>query len=633
MSYPLKHPHSYRPRKCHLAAGLAPSQYLQVAGHQRACPSATQDKSIIQNTYYENVTKLSNFPPEKNLSCVTYSILFLMCYTIYEMCYHPTFFVGTIYKRKVQTIMITAKKNTELEKLLSGDNIIVQPSVPFLVEQALQKEEADITSTGAIVTTTGQYTGRSPHDRFIVEEDETKNDISWGTVNKPISPEVFDALYKKVTDYLAEKEDVYVFKGFAGADVDARLPIQVVNEFAWQNLFVHQLFVRPTEEELKEHEAQFTVIAAPGFEADPEVDGTNSEAFVLISFERRTVLIGGTEYGGEMKKSIFSVMNYLLPQKGILPMHCSANVGEEGDSALFFGLSGTGKTTLSADADRRLIGDDEHGWSDKGVFNIEGGCYAKCINLTEEKEPEIYNAIRFGSVLENVVIDENSREADYDDNKYTENTRVAYPIDHIENIVVPSMAGHPKTIIFLTADAFGVLPPISKLTKEQAMYHFLSGFTSKLAGTERGVTEPEATFSSCFGEPFLPLHPTVYAEMLGEKIDEHDAQVFLVNTGWTGGGYGVGERINLPYTRAMVRAAIAGKLNDVETVQAPIFRLHMPTAIEGVPSEMLNPRNVWEDKDAYDKQAKMLANLFHENFKRFGDVSEDIANEGAPKVK
>lgn len=549
------------------------------------------------------------------------------------MCYHPTFLLVLYIKGRYKTIMITAKTTTELETLLSGDNIIVQPSVPFLVERALKKEEADITSSGAIVTTTGQYTGRSPHDRFIVEEDSTKDDISWGTVNKPISSDVFDALYKKVTDYLAQKEEIYVFKGFAGADKRSQLPIQVVNEFAWQNLFVHQLFVRPTEEELKEHEAQFTVIAAPGFKADPAVDGTNSEAFVLISFDKRTVLIGGTEYGGEMKKSIFSIMNYLLPKKGILSMHCSANVGENGDSALFFGLSGTGKTTLSADADRKLIGDDEHGWSDDGVFNIEGGCYAKCINLSAEKEPEIYNAIQFGTVLENVAIDEKSHVADYDDSRYTENTRAAYPIQAIENIVEPSMAGHPKTIVFLTADAFGVLPPISKLTKEQAMYHFLSGFTSKLAGTERGVTEPEATFSSCFGEPFLPLHPTVYAEMLGEKIDEHGAQVFLVNTGWTGGGYGVGERINLPYTRAMVRAAIAGKLNDVETVQDPIFGLHMPTTIEGVPTDMLNPRNVWEDKEAYDAQATKLANLFHDNFKRFGDVSKDIANEGAPKVK
>lgn len=528
--------------------------------------------------------------------------------------------------------MITAKMTTELEQLLANKNIVMQPSVATLVEKAVKRGEAQLTSDGAIVATTGKYTGRSPKDKFIVEEDETKEDISWGKVNRPISGEIFDKLYKKVTDYLAEKEEVFVFKGFAGADKKAQLSIQVVNEYAWQNLFVHQLFIRPTEEELQAHEAQFTIVSAPSFKADPAVDGTNSEAFVLVSFEKRIVLIGGTEYAGEMKKSIFSIMNYLLPKKGILSMHCSANVGEDGDAALFFGLSGTGKTTLSADARRKLIGDDEHGWSDDGVFNIEGGCYAKCIDLTEEKEPEIYNAIRFGSVLENVVIDEDTHEPDYFSGELTENTRAAYPIHYIDNIVTPSVAGHPKTIVFLTADAFGVLPPISKLTKDQAMYHFLSGFTSKLAGTERGVTEPEATFSSCFGEPFLPLHPTAYAEMLGKKIDEHDSQVFLVNTGWTGGGYGVGERMSLKYTRAMVNAAIEGKLNDVETEQDPIFGLHMPKAIEDVPSDLLNPRNVWADKAEYDKQAKYLANLFHENFKRFGEESKQFEENGGPLV-
>ena len=526
--------------------------------------------------------------------------------------------------------MITPKTTPQVEKLLSGSNVTMQPSVATLVEKASKRGESKITADGAIVSETGKYTGRSPNDRFIVEEAETKDKISWGKVNKPISAEVFDKLYDKVTNYLAEKDELFVFKGFAGADKDAQLSIQVINEYAWHNLFVHQLFIRPTEEELKTHETQFTVVSAPSFKADPAVDGTNSEAFVMISFEKRTVLIGGTEYAGEMKKSIFSVMNYLLPQEGILPMHCSANVGEDGKSALFFGLSGTGKTTLSADADRKLIGDDEHGWSNNGVFNIEGGCYAKCINLSEEKEPEIYNAIRFGSVLENVVIDDASRVADYDDNKLTENTRVAYPIDYIDNIVVPSAAGHPKTIIFLTADAFGVLPPISKLTKDQAMYHFLSGFTSKLAGTERGVTEPEATFSSCFGEPFLPLHPTEYADMLGEKIDEHQANVFLVNTGWTGGEYGVGKRMELKYTRAMVRAALNGELDNVETETNAIFGLEMPTAIEGVPSDLLNPRNVWESGEAYDATAKKLADLFRENFKRFGDVSERFAKNGGP---
>ena len=389
---------------------------------------------------------------------------------------------------------------------------------------------------------------------------------------------------------------------------------------------------KPTEEELQTHDAQFTIVSAPTFKANPTVDGTDSETFIIVNMEKQIVLIGGTEYAGEMKKSIFSVMNYLLPEKGIMPMHCSANVGEEGDVALFFGLSGTGKTTLSADSDRKLIGDDEHGWSDNGVFNIEGGCYAKCINLSAEKEPEIHGAIRFGSVLENVVVDKHTRIPDYDDGSLTENTRAAYPIHNIDNIVMPSVAGHPNTIVFLTADAFGVLPPISKLTKEQAMYHFLSGFTSKLAGTERGITSPEATFSTCFGSPFLPLHATVYAEMLGKKIDEHNAQVFLVNTGWTGGEYGVGKRMDLKYTRAMVRAAIAGKLNNVETEMNDIFGLHMPVEIEGVPSEVLNPRNVWADKAAYDQKATELAQLFHENFKKFGDVSEDIVKKGAPLV-
>ena len=429
---------------------------------------------------------------------------------------------------------------------------------------------------------------------------------------------------------MKQKDELFVFKGFAGADKDSQLSIQVVNELAWQNQFVHQLFIRPTAEELQSHEAQFTILAAPTFKADPEVDGTNSETFIIMSLEKRIVLIGGTEYAGEMKKSIFSAMNFLLPEQGILSMHCSANVGEDGDVALFFGLSGTGKTTLSADADRKLIGDDEHGWSENGVFNIEGGCYAKCINLSEEKEPEIFGAIRFGSVLENVVLDEDTRIPDYDDNSLTENTRAAYPIENIENIVTPSIAGHPKNIIFLTADASGVLPPISILTKEQAMYHFLSGFTSKLAGTERGITAPEPTFSTCFGSPFLPLPAATYAEMLGKKIDEHGAKVFLVNTGWTGGIFGVGSRMNLGYTRTMVRAAIAGKLDNVETKTNEIFGLEMPLEIEGVPSNVLHPRYAWENPEEYDAEAKRLAAAFRENFKKFNHVSEEIAIKGGP---
>lgn len=447
-------------------------------------------------------------------------------------------------------------------------------------------------------------------------------------MNQPISENVFLNLYHKVLDYLSERDEVFVLDGYAGADETYRLPIQIINEFAWHNLFAKQLFIRPSQEELKNHHPEFTVISAPNFKADPEADGTNSEAFIIVSFKHHVVLIGGTEYAGEIKKSIFSVMNYLLPQNDVLSMHCSANVGLEGDVALFFGLSGTGKTTLSADPNRRLIGDDEHAWSSRGVFNIEGGCYAKCVNLSREKEPQIYDAIRFGSVLENVIIDNQSRQPDYDDTSLTENTRAAYPIENIDNIVQPSIAGHPRTIIFLTADAFGVLPPISRLTKEQAMYHFLSGYTSKLAGTERGITSPTATFSTCFGAPFLPLPASTYAEMLGEKIDQHNVNVFLVNTGWTGGPYGEGSRIKLAYTRAMVHAALEGELNFTETVKDPIFGLEIPTHCPGVPGQVLVPKKTWKNPDEYDKRAKELALKFHDNFKKFSNISSDIANAG-----
>jgi phosphoenolpyruvate carboxykinase (ATP) len=518
----------------------------------------------------------------------------------------------------------------ELNVLLQGENIQVQLSVPQLVEKVLTRNEGSLTSTGAVRATTGKYTGRSPKDKYIVEEASIKDTISWGSVNQPISEEVFANLYTKVLDYLKGQNEVFVFKGFAGADKKYRLPIQIINEYAWHNLFAHQLFIRPSDEELLEHQAEFTVISAPNFKADPSVDGTKSETFIIVSFEKRVVLIGGTEYAGEMKKSIFSIMNYLLPEQDIFPMHCSSNVGREGDVALFFGLSGTGKTTLSADANRRLIGDDEHGWSANGVFNIEGGCYAKCINLSREKEPQIFDAIHFGAVLENVVLNNESRVADYDDNSLTENTRAAYPLQSISNIVDPSVAGHPNTIVFLTADAFGVLPPISKLTKEQAMYHFLSGYTSKLAGTERGITSPEATFSTCFGSPFLPLPATVYAEMLGKKIAEHNSQVFLVNTGWTGGEYGVGNRMKLAYTRSMVQAALEGELNNVETVKDSIFGLDIPVHVTGVPDEVLQPNKTWADQAAYEVKAKELAAKFRENFKKFSNVTGEIEKMGGP---
>ncbi|AGT33188.1 phosphoenolpyruvate carboxykinase [Geobacillus genomosp. 3] len=520
----------------------------------------------------------------------------------------------------------------KLALLLQKPYVHHQLSVAELVEKVLQRNEGRLTHTGAVAVTTGKYTGRSPKDKYIVEEPSTKQTIDWGPVNQPMAPETFDKLYDKVLDYLMKQDELFVFKGFAGADPKSRLPIQVVNEFAWHNLFVHQLFIRPSAEELAAHEPQFTVICAPNFKADPAVDGTRSETFIIISFERRTVLIGGTEYAGEMKKSIFSVMNYLLPEQGILPMHCSANVGQEGDVALFFGLSGTGKTTLSADPKRRLIGDDEHGWSSRGVFNIEGGCYAKCINLSREKEPQIFDAIGFGAVLENVVLDDATRVPNYDDGTLTENTRAAYPIQAIDNIIDPSVAGHPSTIVFLTADAFGVLPPISKLTREQAMYHFLSGYTSKLAGTERGVTEPEATFSTCFGAPFLPRPAVEYAEMLGQKIAEHNVRVFLVNTGWTGGPYGVGSRMKLAYTRAMVQAAVEGELDNIETVQDPIFGLAIPAHVPGVPDDVLQPQNTWADKQAYEQKAKELAQKFRTNFQKFTHIDPSIEKLGGPLV-
>lgn len=515
-----------------------------------------------------------------------------------------------------------------IEGLVNKPSTHKQLSNAELVEASLRRKEAVLTNTGALRAQTGEYTGRSPKDRFIVRDSVSDSKIDWGEVNQPISQEIFDNLFDKVTTYLNDKEELFVFNGYAGADPHTQLKLQVVNEFSWHNMFAKIMFIRPeTKEEALAIDPEFTIVSAPTFKADPEVDGTGSEVFVLVSLEKKIILIGGTEYGGEMKKSIFSIMNYLLPEEGVLSMHCSANVGENKDVALFFGLSGTGKTTLSADPERDLIGDDEHGWNDDGVFNIEGGCYAKTINLSKEKEPEIFEAIKFGSVLENVVIDEDGN-PDYDDGSLTENTRAAYPIDHIDNARIPSVAGHPKTIIFLTADAFGVLPPIAKLNKDQAMYHFLSGFTSKLAGTERGVTTPQPVFSTCFGSPFLPLHATVYANMLGDLIDKHEVNVYLVNTGWTGGEYGVGKRMNLAHTRSMVRRAISGELELGEFVEDEMFGLSIPTAVTGVPEEILAPINTWESKDAYNEKAQGLKDKFIENFKKFGEESAAIAEKG-----
>nr|WP_053218825.1 phosphoenolpyruvate carboxykinase (ATP) [Virgibacillus senegalensis] len=496
-------------------------------------------------------------------------------------------------------------------------------STEELVKIIQKRGEGTITANGAVSVSTGKYTGRSPKDKFIVNEGKAAEQIDWGTINKPMDKDAFTALYERVIQHLRSQDMLFRFTGWAGADKDYRLPIQVITEFAWHNLFARQLFIRE-DEELASSQDPFTVISAPTFKANPQRDRTNSEAFIIISFEDRIILIGGTEYAGEIKKAVFSVMNYLLPQQGVLPMHCSANTGKKGDTALFFGLSGTGKTTLSANPERGLIGDDEHGWSPNGIFNIEGGCYAKCIGLSEEKEPQIFQAIQHGAVLENVVCQEGI--PDYNNTDLTENTRAAYPLSHIDNSIFPSQGPHPKSIVFLTADAFGVLPPISKLTKEQAMYHFLSGYTSKLAGTERGITAPEATFSACFGSPFLPLAPAIYADMLGDKIDKYDADVYLINTGWIKGPFGIGERIPLVYTRAMVDAVLENKLDEVNTATDDFFGLHIPESVPGVPSQLLKPWETWDSYTSYQEMASKLAAKFHDNFQSFSQVSDEIKN-------
>ena len=499
-----------------------------------------------------------------------------------------------------------------------------------LYEAALRREEGRLAHGGGFASVTAPHTGRSPNDKFTVRDDVSSESVDWGSVNVPLDPEKFAALKAHVLAHLDEQDELFVRDARAGADPLHGINVRVVNTHAWHNLFAHNMFLRPGQSDLAGMKPDFTVLHAPELAADPEVHGTRSRTGIVVSLAERTVLILGTRYAGEIKKSIFSVLNYLLPESGVLPMHCSANVGPAGDVALFFGLSGTGKTTLSADPDRGLIGDDEHGWSGEGIFNFEGGCYAKTIKLSAEGEPEIYAATQeFGTILENVVLDEATRRIDFDDNTITENTRASYPIEAIPNAVIPGIGGHPGNVVFLTADAYGVLPPISRLTPAQAMYHFLAGYTAKVAGTERGVTEPKATFSACFGAPFLPRHPGVYAEMLGEKLREHGARVWLVNTGWTGGPYGVGSRMKLGYTRAMVRAALAGELDDVDTVEDPVFGLAIPTAVPGVPSEVLRPRATWADAEAYDAQARKLADMFRESFKRYEDgVSEEIRAAG-----
>ncbi len=510
--------------------------------------------------------------------------------------------------------------------LASGARRNLSPAV--LAEQALGRGEGTLADSGALVFLTGAYTGRSPRDKFIVREPSVEAEVDWGEVNQAFDPTRFDALLARVREHL-EGRDVWVQDAFAGTDPAHRLPIRVVCERAYHALFAHQLFVKATPEELVDHRPEFTILAAPDFRADPGRDGTRSEVFILLDFARKVALIGGTLYAGEIKKSAFSILTTLLPRKGVFPMHCSANVGPGGDVALFFGLSGTGKTTLSADPTRGLIGDDEHGWSDDGVFNFEGGCYAKCIRLRREAEPEIFAAIRFGTVLENVVLDPITRMPDYDDATLTENTRAAYPIAAIANHVPSGRGGHPEHLIFLTCDAFGVLPPLSRLTPEQAMYHFLSGYTAKVAGTERDLgNEPSAVFSTCFGAPFMTLPPRRYADLLGAKLRRHRAGAWLLNTGWTGGGFGQGSRINLAHTRALVAAVLGRKLEAAPFAIDPIFGLSYPTACPGVPPTLLDPRAAWPDPLAYDAQAARLARRFRDNFARFAGVDEAIIAAG-----
>jgi phosphoenolpyruvate carboxykinase (ATP) len=519
---------------------------------------------------------------------------------------------------------------------LSINGYTIKPSkvyrnlgVDHLVKKAIEQGEGVLASNNALAVYTGKYTGRSPEDKFIVYDDLTKDTVDWGSVNKPFKQEHFDMLCKKVAEFLNGKE-LFIFDGYVGADPKARMSLRVITDTAWQSLFARNLFIRANGDGLRDFKPEFTVVSATKFFADPAKDNTRSEVFILLNLKSKITLIGGTSYAGEIKKAVFSAMNFYLPDKGILPMHCAANMGKDGDVALFFGLSGTGKTSLSADPTRMLIGDDEHGWSSDGIFNFEGGCYAKCINLNKEKEPQIWNAIRYGAIMENIVLDENGN-PDYSNASITENTRVAYPLDYIPNAVVPSIGPHPKVILFLTADAFGVLPPIARLTKEGAMYHFLSGYTSKLAGTERGITKPKETFSVCFAAPFMPRKAIIYANMLGERIERYGTRTYLINTGWIGGPYGVGERIKIEYSRAIVRAAISGDIEKSNFIHDDTFNLDVPTSCPNVPSDILIPRNTWQEKDAYDIAAKRLARLFVENFKKFKDIPKEIVEAG-PRI-
>ena len=500
-----------------------------------------------------------------------------------------------------------------------------------LVEHAIVNGQGVFADSGALAIDTGEFTGRSPKDKFTVKDAKTEPTVWWGDVNIPLSPDKFERLHDKMVAYLMGRE-VYVKDTFACADPAYRMNIRVVAEYPASAMFAGNMFLRPTKAELESFEPEWHIICAPGFHADAAKDGTRQHNFAAIDFTRKMILIGGTGYTGEIKKGIFTVLNYVLPQeRGVLSMHCSANIGKNGDTAVFFGLSGTGKTTLSADPDRQLIGDDEHGWSDKGVFNFEGGCYAKCIDLTQEKEPQIWDAIKFGAILENIVFEEGTTKVDFTDKSKTENTRVSYPIHHIANVAEPSVGGHPKNIFFLTCDAYGVLPPISKLSPGQAMYHFISGYTAKVAGTEAGVTEPQSTFSACFGKAFLPLHPTKYADMLGEKMKQHDVHIWLVNTGWSGGAYGTGERMKLRFTRAMISAALNGELDKVDYKEHPVFGVSFPTTCPNVPADILDPRGTWKDKAAYDATADKLAKQFNDNFAKYADGASAEILAAAPR--
>ena len=516
--------------------------------------------------------------------------------------------------------------------LYNLDNIYWNLPTPALYEEAIRRREGVLSHMGPLVVRTGHHTGRSANDKFIVREPSAEPHVWWGEVNRPFNSETFDRIHARLISYLQMK-DVYVQDCFAGADPDYRIPVRIITETAWHSLFARNLFIQATQEQLAVHRPEFTVLNVPHFHAIPSQDETKSETFILLNFAKNLVLIAGTSYAGEIKKSVFSMMNYMLPFKDVLPMHCSANIGPDGNSAIFFGLSGTGKTTLSADSSRQLIGDDEHGWSDNGLFNFEGGCYAKMIKLSREAEPEIFSTtLRFGTVLENVTLDATTRKLDLDDASLTENTRGAYHITAIDNAKLDGLGGHPTNILFLTADAFGVLPPVSRLTPEQAMYHFISGYTARLAGTEKGVTEPQPVFSACYGAPFMPLHPQRYAELLGEKMRDHNVKAWLINTGWTGGPYGEGERMSIAHTRAIVNAVLDSMLDKVATETDPVFGLHVPVECPGVPAEILNPRNTWKKAKNYDRQAQQLAAEFDKNFEKFADgVSEEI-RAVAPKV-